>query len=53
MNTKIKEAGFFAKASQHVNMYREEFLGLGLVAVHLILLVANKVWSDLKDRAIV
>ena len=43
--------GFFPERSQGANAYRGEFMGL--MATHLILLAANKVWLSLRGRAVI
>ena len=43
--------GSFSEASPAANAYRGELMGL--MAIHLILLAANKVWSDLRGSATV
>ena len=43
--------GFFPECSQDVNVYRGELMGL--MAIHLILLAANKVWLSLRGRAVI
>ena len=40
--------GLFPEASRIANAYRGELLGL--MAIHLILLAANKVWPRLEDK---
>ena len=41
----------FPDCSQGANAYRGELMGL--MAIHLILLAANKVWSSLRGRAVI
>ena len=43
--------GSFPECSQGVNAYRGGFMGL--MAIHLILLAANKVWTSLRGRAVI
>ena len=43
--------GSFAEWSQGANAYRGELMGL--MAIRLILLAANKVWSSLNGRALI
>ena len=43
--------GSFVEASRGANAYRGELLGV--MAIHLILLAANKLWPRLEGRAVV
>ena len=46
---KGRMTGLFPESSRIVNAYRGGLLGL--MAIHLILLAANKVWPNLQGRA--